>query len=661
MTAEQDVPALPDGDRITGEQLPEARRVSQPRRPHAEADPRGRRLLLLGLTALGVVYGDLGTSPLYALRECFKEEYGVAPTIGNVYGVLSLIIWSLLLVVAVKYIVFIMRADNRGEGGIFALLALILQRKQPEGGNFSRAALIALGLFGAALLYGDGVITPAITTLSAIEGLKVVTPAFSRFVIPITFVILFCLFLFQRRGTAGVGMIFGPVVIIWFVVIATLGSIEIAREPRILFALNPWYGVHFLFTHGLAGFFVLGAVVLAITGAEALYADMGHFGRRPILLAWFAIVLPALLLNYFGQGALILRDPSAASNPFFLLAPRWFLIPLVIIATLAAIVASQALISGAFSLTQQAVQLGYSPRVTIVHTSAHEPGQVYVPEVNQALMVGTLILVVGFRSSDALGAAYGIAVTGTMVVTSILFAVIARTHWNWSMARIVALLAMFLIVDLAFLAANAVKVEAGGWVPLLIATALFILMTTWKRGREMLRDIMRRGSLPLDLFLGDVERRRPPRVSGTAVFMTSEADGAPVVLLHHFKHNKVLHKQVVLLSIAVTEVPEVSDEDRIAIETLTEGFYRVKATYGFMETPNVPDVLAACRRAGIHARPAETTYYLGRERLIPTGKSRMARWRKNVFVFMSRNARSATEFFGIPPNRVVELGAQIEF
>ncbi len=665
MTAEPAGSPPPEGDRRkteTGEQLTAQMPVpTQPRRPHADLDPKGRRLLVLGLTALGVVYGDIGTSPLYALRECFKEEYGLAPTMRNVYGVLSLIIWSLVLVVAIKYIVFIMRADNRGEGGIFALLALILQRKQREGDRMTRGVLIAMGLFGAALLYGDGIITPAVSVLSAIEGLTVGTTAFERFVIPISFVILFLLFMVQRRGTAGVGFVFGPLVSLYFLSIAILGGVEIAREPQILLAVNPLYGARFFLDHGIAGFLALGAVVLAITGAEALYADMGHFGRKPIRLAWFALVLPSLLLNYFGQGALILRDPSAAANPFYMLAPRWFLYPLIVIATLAAIVASQALISGAFSLTQQAVQLGYSPRVTIVHTSEQQAGQIYIPEINQALMVGTLLLVVYFKSSTALAAAYGIAVTGTMVITSILFGVIAYTRWQWPAWKIGVLELLFLVIDLAFLGANAVKIEHGGWVPLLIGVVLFTLMATWKRGRELLRGIMSRGALPLDLFLDDVERRKPPRVSGTAVFMTSEEEGAPVVLLHHFKHNKVLHKQVVLLSIAVEEIPDVPDEERVRVEAYPSGFYRVRAAFGFMETPDVPAVLALCRKEGIVARTSETTYYLGRERLLPTGKEKMARWRKKIFVFMSRNARSATEFFGIPPNRVVELGAQIEF
>ena len=630
-------------------------------RVHVEAHPVGRRLAVLTLGALGVVYGDIGTSPLYALRECFAELYGLAPTPANVYGVLSLIVWAILLVVAVKYIVFILRADNRGEGGILALMALVLQREHRRSERRRRAVLVALGLFGAALLYGDGLITPPVSVLGAMEGLIVAAPALAHFVVPITFGILLALFLAQKWGTAGLGAVFGPVVLLWFTTIGVLGAMEIARAPSVLLALNPWYGARFLLAHGGRAFLVLGSVVLAITGAEALYADMGHFGRRPIRLAFLLFVLPALLLNYFGQGALILRLPEAAANPFYLLAPRWFLYPLIGIATAAAVVASQALISGAFSLTQQAVQLGYVPRVTIVHTSEREAGQIYVPEVNRALMVGCLALVVTFRTAGALAAAYGIAVTGTMVITSVLFAVVARGRWGWPLWRVALVTAAFLAVDLAFLGANLVKVVAGGWVPLALAGVLFALMTTWKAGRETLARLLREGALPLDLLLEDVARRRLHRVPGTAVFMTPNTDGAPGVLLHHLKHNKVLHEEVVLLSVQSAEVPDVDDADRVRVEALGQGFFRVVATFGFMESPDVPAVLARAQAWGVRAPPAQTSYILGRERLLPRGASGMARWRKQLFVFMSRNARSATEFFGLPPGRVVELGAQIEF
>jgi KUP system potassium uptake protein len=607
------------------------------------------------------VYGDIGTSPLYALRECFKPEYGLAATESNVYGVLSLILWSLISIVGIKYIVFVMRADNRGEGGILALVALVLQRLHREADLRVKAAVTVIGLIGAALLYGDGVITPAISVLSATEGLAVVEPVLAKLAIPLTTIIIFGLFFFQKKGTAKVGRIFGPITLIWFVTIAILGAIEIVREPRILRAANPWYALSFFGIHGLHSFVVLGAVVLAVTGAEALYADMGHFGKRSIRIAWFGLVLPSLILNYFGQGGLILHSADTAANPFYLLAPRALLYPLIALATMAAIIASQAMISGAFSLTQQCVQLGYSPRVTIIHTSKREVGQIYIPEVNSALMIGCLLVVFYFRSSTALGAAYGIAVTGTFLMTTCLLYVVARTWWGWSKWRALSLVGPFLIIDGAFFAANLLKIKQGGWVPLTIAFCLFILMTTWNRGRDIVQDLLRRGMLPIDLLLADLETRKTVRVPGLAVFMTREPEGAPVVLLHHLKHNKVLHEQVVLLSILSEEVPEIPDSDRITIKKLPQGFYRITARYGFMEGTNVPAILARAKEAGIDNKPLDTTFYLGREQLIPTGPTPLWSWRKKLFVFMSRNSRSATAFYGIPPNRVVELGAQIEF
>ena len=630
---------------------------------HPEAHPKGRRLAVLSLTALGIVYGDIGTSPLYAFKEAFLPEYHLVPDHVTVYGILSLIVWSLIMVVSVKYIAFVMRADNRGEGGIFALLALLLsQPLEGERGRRRRGLLIGIGLIGAALLYGDGVITPAISVLGAIEGLEVATPLFKQYVVWITLGILFVLFMFQRHGTDRVGKVFGPVMLAWFVVIGGLGVAEIWRGPMILAAVNPYYGVRFFVEHGTGGLIVLGAVVLAVTGAEALYADMGHFGRHPIRLAWLGLVLPCLLLNYFGQGALVLRDPGAATaNPFYQLAPRPMLFPLIALATLAAVVASQALISGAFSLTQQAVQLGYSPRMTIIHTSKLASGQIFVPEVNTALMLGCLLVVVGFQSTSSLSAAYGIAVTGTMAITTALFYVVTRRRFGWAMGRALALAAVFFAIDFSFLGANLVKVAHGGWVPLAIAVVLFTLMTTWKRGRIDLAKRLEEQALPLKLFLDDVGRRKPVRVSGTAVFMTSSADGVPVVLLHHLKHNKVLHDQVVILSVGVADVPEVPRAEKVQVQPLEHGFYRVRATFGFMESPNVVDILRLTGKQGIDAKANETTYYLGHERLIPTGPSKMWNWRKHVFIFMARNARSATEFFGIPPNRVVELGTQIEF
>ena len=579
------------------------------------------------------------------------------------YGILSLIVWSLILVVSVKYLIFILRADNRGEGGVLALLALILQQNRREGDKRRRQTLIVIGLFGSALLYGDGVITPAISVLAAMEGLEVITPALDFVVVPLTLIVLITLFLVQKKGTTKVGRVFGPVMALWFVTIAVLGVFEIAEAPKILAAVNPWYGLSFITPHGYAGFVVLGAIVLVVTGGEALYADMGHFGARPIRVAWFYLVLPALLLNYFGQGALILRDPAGAENPFFMLAPRVLLYPLVILATLAAITASQALISGAFSLTQQAVQLGYSPRMQIIHTSKTETGQIYIPEVNRALMIGCVLIVLGFGSVNALGAAYGIAITITMTITTMLFYELARERWNWSVYKAGAFLTFFLIIDFAFLGANMLKILRGGWAPIAIALTIFTLMTTWYSGRRIVSKLLKRASFPIDLFLNSVAENKPVRVPGTAVFMTSDIEGAPLVLLHHLKHNKVLHNQVVLLSVLSATVPEIPESERIHVTEMREGFWRVKARYGFMEAPDVPDILARCGEFGIVAKRLETTYYLGRERLIldSTSKARMAKWRKLLFIFMSANSRTATEFFQIPPNRVVELGAQLQF
>ncbi len=634
---------------------------NSPIEPAAHAPATGKRLVVLTLTALGVVYGDIGTSPLYAFRECFRPEYGIHPEPGNILGVLALILWSLVLVVSVKYIVFILRADNRGEGGILALLALLLQHGRRSADKRRRLMLVALGLFGAALLYGDGVITPAISVLSAVEGLEVVTPRMTPFVVPITVVILFALFMVQRSGTARVGIAFGPTMLLWFLTIAGLGLRSIAQTPSVLAAVHPSYAVQFFREHGRAGFLTLGAVVLCVTGAEALYADMGHFGKRPIRIAWFGVVLPALVLNYFGQGALLLRVPGAAENPFYLLASPALQLPLLFIATAAAVIASQALISGAFSLTQQSIQLGYSPRMQIIHTSKSEAGQIFIPEINKALVVGCLLLVLAFKSSSALSAAYGIAVTGTMAITTLLFAVVARTRWHWSLLHVGVITAAFLFVDLSFLLANAVKIEHGGWVPIVIAGGVYTLMSTWKRGRTALNEIQAKGALPLDTFLGSIVKNPPVRVRGTAVFMTSSPDGVPVVLLHHLKHNKMLHETVVLLSVQTRGIPEVRPEQALTFEPLGEGFYRVIANYGFMQHPNIPEILAMAAARGVPVPPMDTSYYLGRERLVLTGQSRLSRWRKSLFALMSRNARSATEFFHIPPNRVVELGAQIEF
>jgi KUP system potassium uptake protein len=620
-------------------------------RPTRREEPTGRHLAALSLTALGVVYGDIGTSPLYAFREAFHHDYGLTPTPAAVYGILSMIVWSLILIVSVKYIALVLRADNRGEGGILALLALLPR---------DRAALVMLALFGAALLYGDGVITPAISVLGATEGLEVAAPAFAPYVVPASVVILALLFLVQKRGTAGVGSVFGPIMLVWFASIAILGALEIARGPAVLLALNPWYAAQLALSHPAAAFLVLGAVVLAVTGAEALYADMGHFGRRPIRLVWFTAVLPALLLNYFGQGALVLRAPEAVHNPFYLLAPGPFVYPLLGIATLAAVVASQALISGAFSLAQQSIQLGYLPRLTIVHTSRREFGQIYVPEINALLAVGCVFLVLWFQSASALGAAYGVAVTGTMAITTVLFYVIARTRWKWSPWQAGALAAAFLAIELAFLAANLLKIGRGGWFPIVMAAGVFLVMTTWRRGTRLLTRVLSGRSLPLDKFFEELERQRPVRVPGTAVFLTAHTSGTPEVLVHHLRHNKGLHQHVLFVSVVSEDVPEVDEDRRFTIEPLPLGFHRVIARYGFMETPDVAALVTRCCRERLGIAMEDISYYLGRPTLIPAARTPMMKWRKLLFVFLARNSRPATQFFGIPPDRVVELGMQIE-
>lgn len=612
-----------------------------------------RRLSVLTLAALGVVYGDIGTSVLYALRECFAGTHPVEPTPANVLGVLSLIFWSLIVIISVKYLLFVMRADNRGEGGILALMALV-SPDRTEG----RSYLTLLGLFGAALVYGDGMITPAISVLSAVEGLNVATPVLAPFVIPLTIAILVVLFAFQSRGTQTVGRIFGPITLAWFLVIGGLGVAQMVRNPHVLAAVNPAHAVEFFATNGERGYLVLGAVFLCVTGGEALYADMGHFGPRPIRLAWFYLVLPALLLNYFGQGALLLADPLAASNPFYRMAPTWGLYPLVAIATAATVIASQAMISGAFSLTRQAVQLGYSPRVQIEHTSDEEIGQIYVPSVNWGLMITTIALVLGFRTSSNMAAAYGIAVSLEMVLTAYLAFFVARRLWKWPLYWALPIVGLFVFVDAAFLGANSLKIPHGGWVPLLVAAAIYVLMITWKAGRRLLADRLRSGGMPLELFLDNVDMTR--RVPGVAVFMTQEPEGVPVTLLHNLKHNKVLHERVVLLTILGEEIPYVRTAERLKVQDLGKGFYRIIGRYGFMEDPNVPELLERAKAEGLEFKPLETTYFLGRETLIPSQKPGMAKWRTRLFGFMSRNAHRATSYFRIPPNRVVELGAMVE-
>jgi KUP system potassium uptake protein len=634
----------------------EAETPSSP--PHgSQAPPRGRYLAALALGALGVVYGDIGTSPLYAIRECFHGSYAVAPTAANVLGVLSLVFWSLILVISIKYLVFVMRADNRGQGGILALVALAVPRDvNPQ----RRPWLLALlGLFGASLLYGDGMITPAISVLSAVEGLEVAAPALEPFVVPVTVAILVGLFAIQRHGTGRVGSLFGPVMVFWFTTLAALGVHGIQHDPGVLGALAPWHALTFFAENGWHGVVVLASVFLVVTGGEALYADMGHFGRRPIRLAWFTLVLPALMLNYLGQGALLLEDPAAAASPFYRLAPAWALYPLVALATAATVIASQAVISGAFSLTHQAIQLGYCPRLPVSHTSARESGQIYAGTVNWLLMLASCGLVVGFGSSTQLAAAYGMAVTTDMVITTALLCVVAATRWRWG-AGAVVLGAALLPIDLAFFGANLSKLLEGGWVSLLVAAVAFTAMSTWKRGRRVLRERLEETGLPLELFLPDLETSRLPRVPGTAVFLAGDPQGTPLALLHNVKHNKVVHEQNVLLTLVTADVPYVDEGERVTLKPLGQGFFRLIAHHGFMEVPDVPRLLRRVRSAALPIELAATSYFLGRERLIPSGRSGMARWREWLFALMSQNAQSATAFFRIPPGQVVELGAQVE-
>jgi KUP system potassium uptake protein len=608
--------------------------------------------------ALGVVYGDIGTSPLYALKECFHGPHGIEPTRDNVLGVLSLIFYALTFIISIKYLIFVMRADNKGEGGILALMALVSQ--QPGAKRRSRALLIPLGLFGAALLYGDGMITPAISVLGAVEGLAIATDVFEPIIVPTTIVILLGLFLIQRHGTHKVGAFFGPIMVLWFLTIAGLGAYWIAQDPHVLASLNPLHGVRFLVTNGWHGFIVLGSVFLVVTGGEALYADMGHFGREPIRVAWFSLVLPALFMNYLGQGAMLLDHPELAESPFYHMAPRWGLYPLVVLATAAAVIASQALISGAFSLTRQAIQLGYSPRLDIEHTSATTAGQIYIPQVNTALMLATIGLVLGFRSSSALAAAYGIAVTSTMVITTLLAYLVARDSWGVSRAVAGSLAVFFLIIDLGFFTANLTKIADGGWFPLIVGALIYTVLSTWKAGRALLASRINERIYPLDRFMKDIKWQPPPRVSGTAIFMTSLNQGTPPTLLHNLEHNQVLHERVILLTVATSDTPYVKAADRTHIEPLEEGFYRMTLRYGFAEQPDVPAALKEAANNGFKFRMSRTTFFLGIETLLPTKRPGMALWRERLFVFTARNAVRATSFYRIPPERVVEIGIQVE-
>ncbi len=621
--------------------------------PH---DRRNQAALVVG--AIGVVYGDIGTSPLYMLRTAFSGDHGLPLTPDNVYGVLSAVVWSLVVVVTLKYITLIMRADNNGEGGILALTALVsrgLARHETR-----RWWLVGFGIFGAAMFYGDGMITPAISVLSAVEGLEVALPMLNPYIVPITLAIIVVLFGIQKHGTSRVGLFFGPVMTFYFGVIAVLGLIEVVQAPAILGAINPLHAWRFFTESPGLAFLALGAVVLAVTGTEALYTDMGHFGRSPIRRAWLLLVLPALVLNYFGQGALLLSDPSAIRNPFYLLAPTWALLPLVALTTCATAIASQGVISGSFSLTRAAIQMGYCPRLKIEHTSERQIGQIYIPFINWSLFIAVVLLVVTYRSSSNLAAAYGIAVTCAMLIDSILIFVVMRRLWNWPMAAAVAIAAPLLFIDLAFLASNSLKVPAGGWFPLVVGAVIFTLLTTWKRGRALLMDRLAHDALPLDLFIQSIEISPPTRVEGTAVFMTSTPDLVPHALLHNLKHNKVLHERVVFLTVVMRDIPYVDPEDRIEIKTLGAHFYQFLAYYGFKEDPDVPELLEESGRKGLAFEMMETSFFVSRETLIPTVSPGMALWRERLFASMSKNAVKASEFFQIPTNRVVELGTQVE-
>lgn len=613
---------------------------------------------LLALTTLGVVYGDIGTSPLYALRECFHGIYGLEPTSPNIFGVLSLIFWSLISIITIKYITFILRADNRGEGGILALTALAtpIHRLAPSSGRW----LVLLGVFGAALLYGDGIITPAISVLSAVEGLKVATPVLEPFVIPLTLAIIVALFLIQSRGTARIGRLFGPVMLVWFGVLALLGITSIAQNPSVLAAINPFYAVTFFAENGLRGFLVLGTVFLVVTGGEALYADMGHFGPRPIRLAWLTLVLPALLMNYFGQGALLLRTPEAAENSFYLLAPAWALYPLVLLSTFATIIASQALISGAFSITMQADLLGFLPRMRIVHTSATAFGQIYIPFVNWSLMAACIIVVLGFRSSGNLAAAYGVAVTSTMVITAIIFAVVARERWRWPMPVVVLVVGFFLLIDGAFFGANLLKVPQGGWFPLVVALVIFIVMTTWKTGSELVFAREQDLEVTLPQLQELLARERPLRVPGAAVFLSADPDSAPAALLANLKHNCVVHEQVLLVTVQIVDVPHVPDSERLQVRLIGQGLFGATIRYGFMQEPSVPRALEQISAPGLIFDHQQVPYFVNRTRVIPTPLPGMALWREQLYKVMRDNAASAADFFCLPTTRVFEIGTSVE-
>lgn len=613
----------------------------------------------LTLAALGVVFGDIGTSPLYTMKEVFSVGHHPLPLNAmNVYGILSLITWAFILVVSMKYVAFIMRADNRGEGGIMALLALV--SRNAEGNRQKQRNIMFLGILGACMFYADGMITPAISVLSAVEGLEIAAPRLHAAIVPITLAVLFLLFWAQSKGTAVVGAFFGPVMLLWFSTLGILGIVNIAHDTTILHALNPIYAITFFTTQPWIAFVALGAVVLAVTGVEALYADMGHFGPLPIRLAWFGLVFPALLLNYFGQGALMLHNAASVKNPFYLLAPEWALFPLIILATLATVIASQAVITGAFSISRQALQLGYLPRMHIQHTSESEQGQVYMPRVNWGLMLAVMALVIGFGSSGDLAAAYGIAVTGNMLITTLLAAVVFKEVWHWSTFKTGLLITLFLLIDLAFFGANMLKIPDGGWVPLAIGVIIFVLMLTWKNGRAMLYHHLKSESMAIEPFIEAISIHPPQRVPGTAIFMTPNPDGVPHAMLHNLKHNKVLHENVLILTVKFLDVPHTNMEERVTVEAMQHAFYRVTVHYGFKDEPDLPRDLALCGEKGITVEPMETSFFIGKEILIPSEKTGMAIWRKKIFIGLFRTAETVTNQFKLPPNRVVELGTQVK-
>ena len=622
-------------------------------------DPlRKQTVAALALGAIGVVYGDIGTSPLYTIHEIFAGSGGVELTHDNVIGVLSVIFWTLMIVVSVKYVALILRADNHGEGGIMALLALA---SSAVGTNARlRRLLFIAGVFGAALFYGDGVITPAISVLSAVEGLEIATPALKTYVVPLTVAVLVVLFGVQRKGTAGIGFVFGPIMLIWFAILAITGLVSIATAPQVLAALNPLLGAEFMVAHGWGAFVALGAIVLAVTGAEALYADMGHFGRLPIRVAWFGLVFPALAINYLGQGALLIADPRAIENPFYRLFPSWLLFPAVGLATIATVIASQAVISGAYSMTKQAVQLGFLPRMEVVHTSAREIGQIYLPTINWILLVAVVAAVIGFGTSTNLASAYGIAVTGTMLITTILTFWVVRYKWGYNWLLCVLATGFFMLIDLAFFSANTLKLAQGGWFPLVIGAGVFIVMVTWKRGREILLEKLRSQAIPLEPFMKSVVKEQITRVPHTAVFLMATPEGVPRALLHNLLHNNVLHQRVVFLTVVYEEVPYVPLRGRVLVENLGNEFYRVRIFYGFMDRPDIPSALERCDCEGLEFNMLATSFFVSRETVVPTQADGMAHWRGELFATMSGFSSSVVDYFKIPPNRVIELGTRVE-